>query len=194
MDARVTEFHCIMPLENLASVLANGIVSHEVATSLPHRSVALQPVQDRRDVKQVPQGLRLHQYANLYFHARNPMMFLRRDEAASLCVLSVSTNVLQIPGSVIADQNASSSYVRFLAPNQIDFLPYDWVFALDWRDPDKITYWRKKAARCAEVLVPHRVDPAYIQGAYVRDQAVAEKVNGIAPRLPLAIDANMFFW
>lgn len=86
MDARVTEFQCIMPLENIPSVLAHGILSYELAARLPHRSVAMEEVQDKRDVKQVPGGLKLHQYANLYFHARNPMMYKRRGNASGLCV------------------------------------------------------------------------------------------------------------
>ena len=81
VDPRVTEFHCIMPIANLASVMNHGILSHERAAKRPHRSVALQPVQDKRDKKQVPGGLKLHQYANLYFHARNPMMYKRQAEA-----------------------------------------------------------------------------------------------------------------
>lgn len=42
--------------------------------------------QERRDRKQVPGGLRLHQYANLYFHARNPMLYARLTQASTLCV------------------------------------------------------------------------------------------------------------
>lgn len=72
MDPRLTELHCIMPMDNVASVLLHGILSYERAARLPHHSVALQPVQDRRDKKHVPGGLKLHQYANLYFHARKP--------------------------------------------------------------------------------------------------------------------------
>ena len=70
-DKRVTELHCIMPIRNIPSVVAHGILSHESAGKLMHHSVAMQPMQERRDVKTVPGGLRLHQYANLYFHARN---------------------------------------------------------------------------------------------------------------------------
>jgi ssDNA thymidine ADP-ribosyltransferase, DarT len=70
MNARVTEFHCIMPIENIPSVLARGILCHENAAKLYHKSVALRNVQDVRGQKQVPGGLKLHQYANLYFHAR----------------------------------------------------------------------------------------------------------------------------
>jgi hypothetical protein len=89
MDARVTEFHCIMPLENIPSVLEHGILSHERMASLPHRSVAMQGVQERRDLKQVPGGLKLHQYANLYFHARNPMLYnCMKTLGASACCAS----------------------------------------------------------------------------------------------------------
>ncbi|EQD40247.1 hypothetical protein B1B_14996, partial [mine drainage metagenome] len=74
MDSRVTELHSIMPISNIGSVMTHGVLSYERAARLAHHSVALQPVQDRRDQKQVPGGLKLHQYANLYFHARNPML------------------------------------------------------------------------------------------------------------------------
>lgn len=133
MDPRITEFHCIMPITNIGSVMAHGILSYERAARLQHHSVALQPVQDRRDAKRVPGGLKLHQYANLYFHARNPMMFKRRDEANGLCILRVSVQVLNQAGTVITDCNAASDYVRFLAPAQWRFLNLDDIYAEDWR-------------------------------------------------------------
>src|SRR5947209_6215878 len=103
MDSRVTELHCIMPIVNIGSVMKHGILSYERAAKLEHRSVALQPVQDRRDQKRVPGGLKLHQYANLYFHARNPMLFKRQNEAQNLCILQVSTAILDADGTVITD-------------------------------------------------------------------------------------------
>ena len=116
MPQRVTEFHCIMPVANVPSVMVHGILSHERAGRLNHDSVAMEEIQDRRDRVQVPGGMRLHQYANLYFHARNPMMFKRKDQAGSLCILRISRNVLTLDHVVLADQNASSDYVRFLSP------------------------------------------------------------------------------
>lgn len=74
MDPRVTEFQCIMPMTNMPSVLKHGILSFERAKKIEHESVALEEAQEKRDARQVPGGLMLHQYANLYFHARNPMM------------------------------------------------------------------------------------------------------------------------
>src|SRR5438552_9835986 len=133
MNPLVKEFQSIMPLDNIPSVLKYGILSNERAEKLLHRSVAMQEVQERRDVRKVPGGLKLHQYANLYFHARNPMLFKRKEAVARLCVLRISTEVRHIDGVVITDRNASSDYVRFLHPSQADVLDYDTIFAMDWR-------------------------------------------------------------
>jgi hypothetical protein len=92
-----------------------------------HQSVAMQEVQERRDQKHVPGGLKLHQYANLYFHARNPMLYKRKGEVANLCVLRISTEVRHIVGVVMTDRNASSDYVRFLHPSQGSVLDYRWI-------------------------------------------------------------------
>jgi len=193
MDPRVVELQCIMPILNLASVMTHGIVSYERAAQLPHQSVALQPVQDRRDQRRVPQGLKLHQYANLYFHARNPMLYRRLNEVADLCVLRVSTDVLRIPGTVITDQNAASDYVRFYAPSQWRSLDFEAIYALNWTHQDQITYWRQKAQKCAEVLVPHAVEPRFIAGAYVVDQHVADRLSQAAATLSCTIEPNLFF-
>ena len=40
MDPRVTEFQCIMPMENIPSVLAHGILSHEQASKMAHATVS----------------------------------------------------------------------------------------------------------------------------------------------------------
>jgi ssDNA thymidine ADP-ribosyltransferase, DarT len=194
MDPRVTELHCIMPMANIGSVMTHGILSYESAARLPHCSVAMQPVQDRRDQKHVPGGLRLHQYANLYFHARNPMLFKRLGEVNALCVLRVSIQVLNLEGTVISDQNAASDYVRFLHPSQWGLLNFDDIFAMDWRHPDdQVAYWRHKARKCAEVLVPHRVESSLVIGAYVVDTAAANRLGGLGFRLPVTVDPVLFF-
>jgi hypothetical protein len=194
MDPRVAELHCIMPIANLGTVLAHGILSYERAERLQHRSVAMQPVQDRRDQTRVPQGLRLHQYANLYFHARNPMLFKRRDDAGSLCVLRISPDVLDIEGAVITDCNAASDWVRFLHPSQWERINFDDVFALDWTHAgNKARYWQHKSRKCAEVLVPHCVPAEFLLGARVIDQAARARLAAQAPDLPAIIDPVLFF-
>jgi hypothetical protein len=193
MDPRVTELHNIMPIANFGSVGQHGILSYETAAQLPHYSVALQPVQDKRDKKHVPGGLKLHQYANLYFHARNPMLYKRLAQASSLCILRVATQVLQIQGAVVTDQNAASDWVRFYSPAQWQYLPFDDIFAADWTHPDPPTYYRRKSRKCAEVLVPHRVDPGYVVGAYVIDDTARAQLAGAGCTLPIAVNPGLFF-
>jgi hypothetical protein len=185
-----------MPLENIPSVIKLGILSNERAAKIDHRSVAMEDVQEKRDVKHVPGGLKLHQYANLYFHARNPMLYKRKGEANSLCVLQVSIEVLQLPGVVLADCNASSPYVRFLAPSQSELLDYNAIYAMDWNRQhanDPYAYHVHKARKCAEVLVPHVVEPKHFIGAYVIDEATKLKLQSLGFDRPVTIDSQLFF-
>ena len=193
MDPRVKEFHCIMPIANVSSVLEHGILSYARAAALVHRSVAMLPVQDRRDKKCVPGGHMLHEYANLYFHARNPMMFARQEEASRLCVLQVSLDVLKVRGVVLADRNAASDWVRFLQPSQSALLDLDRIYAIDWRDPNRFTFYDKKQKKCAEVLVPAVVEPRFLVGAYVMDRAAAASLVALGFTLPVTIEPVLFF-
>jgi hypothetical protein len=121
------------------------------------------------------------------------MLYKRKDDAANVCVLRVSTDVLQIAGVVITDCNASSDYVRFLHPSQLRVLDFNAIFAMDWRHHnDPIAYRRHRSRKCAEVLVPHFVEPRLITGAYVISQDVAERLK-VGFNLPIAVDRGMFF-
>jgi hypothetical protein len=193
MDARVSELHCIMPIVNIRSVLARGILCHERAAKLEHASVAMDAIQERRDKKQVPGGLKLHQYANLYFHARNPMLFKRLAQARSLCILRISTDVLDLPSVVLSDSNASSDYVRFLATSQWRLLPFDDIYAMDWRHPDQITFFRQRSRKCAEVLVPGVVKPDLLEGAHVVDRLARQTLEETGFDLPITLSPMLFF-
>ena len=70
----ITELHYITPIENVPSILEYGILSNRKAARLPHTSVAMEEVQDRRRNKQIPGARSLHNYVNLYFDAHNPML------------------------------------------------------------------------------------------------------------------------
>ena len=107
----------------------------------------------------VPGGRPLHEYVNLYICARNPMMFKLKGEHGALCILRVSTDVLDLPDVVVTDRNAASEYVRFgPAPAALSLVDRELVFARYWVHGDLIEEWRRKSIKCAEVLVPDRVD------------------------------------
>lgn len=194
MDPRVTRLHFIVPIANVQSVLTHGILSHTSAAVLDPTSVADPAVQQIRDGKTVPRGLALHDYANLYFNPRNPMMYKRQAQASKLCVLNISTDVLRVRGVVLTDCNASSRYARYLSPNQWRQIEFDDVFARDWTHPGNLPrYLQHKSRMCAEVLVPHRVAPQYIVGAYVVSSSAEVMLRRAGPGLAIQVEPDVFF-
>jgi hypothetical protein len=189
----LVELQYITPIENIPSILANGILSHALAAGLPHRSVAMKEMQDRRSKVMVPGTERkLHEYANLYICARNPMLYKRRSE--EVCVLSISHAVLDLEGVIVTDQNAGGDYVSFrAAPHGLRYVDRERTFAEYWTDDDRIQYWRKKAAKCAEVLVPDRVPPKFIQHAYVASVEMKKRMDTMNTGLEVRVDAHLFF-
>jgi hypothetical protein len=188
------ELHYITPICNIRSILQNGILSHARAARLPHQSVAMPVIQARRKNVCVPGGRRLHEYANLYICARNPMLYRLRHQHTSICVLAVSTAVLDLPQVVVSDSNASSDYARFApAPDGLTIVDRDLVFADDWRHPEQIEYWRRKAAKCAEVLVPDRVEPRFISEAYVSCELAQQTVAALGVNLRVTVNRHLFF-
>lgn len=189
----VDELHFIVLIEMVPSIMRLGILSHNEAGRLKMRSISNPMVQERRKDKVIPNAGRLHDYANLYFHARNPMMCAIQDRRDELTVLRIQKDVLNLPKAIITDGNAASDYTRFLsAPDGLRVLDKDAIYTRDWRAPDQISYWKRKRARCAEVLVPDSVVPNLIFGAYVYSDAAARILRAAAGSLVVAIEPDMF--
>jgi hypothetical protein len=80
----IIELYFIAPIANVPSIMQHGILSHKLAQQIAHDSVAMQEIQERRRNKQIPGARRLHEYANLYFDAHNPMLSKRREQNDSV--------------------------------------------------------------------------------------------------------------
>ncbi len=188
------ELHYITRIENLDSIVQRGILCHLLARAHNPASVALEEIQQIRRRVRIPGGLRLHEYANLYFTARNPMMFRRQDVHRELAVIRVATDVLDLDDVVLTDGNASSEYTAFLqSPEGLETLDHALIFARYWTDDDEIEYYRKKRAKCAEVLVPQRVDPNYILGAYASNVGALSIIEGSLGGLENTLNVDIFF-
>lgn len=194
----VEGLYYIAPIQNLRSILLNGILSHKQSKKLKHKSIANPKVQKRRAEVRIPGGGPLHSYANLYFNARNPMMFARKDLHEDLVVLRILPDVLDLQDAVIADRNAATSAVRFEpSPRGLRYVESEYVFARYWNDEDPFVKREKTAIICAEVLVPGRVDRRYIKGVIVSCDSTARKADGILGELHLQLEViempNLFF-
>jgi hypothetical protein len=190
----LVELHYIAPIDNVASILARGILCHRRAQKHRPASVAMAEVQARREARSVPGGLSIHSYACLYICARNPMLFKVAAQHQGIAVLRVSADALDLPGAIITDGNAASDYTAFYpSPDGLAHLDRDAIFAEWWTDPDPYAKMRKKRAKCAELLVPEMVPRNLILGAYVSSEDAAASVRAVAGALPLAIDRHLFF-
>ena len=190
----LSELHYITDISNVPSIMANGILSHNLAKKLPHKSVAMVEIQERRDRKRVPRGKLLHDYVNLYFHARNPMLYKRKDLHTKLCVLSIDKAILNLQNIVITDRNASCNFAKFApSPSGLSGVNTSLVFAEFWTDQNPIIKDYKKSVKCAEVLVPNKVDVCYIIGAYVSCSEAKFELEKITPNLNVTINSHLFF-
>jgi len=194
--AEVTELHYITAVANVPSILRHGILSHALADQLAHDSVAMPEIQERRSNKQIPGARALHEYANLYFDAHNPMLSRCRARNAEICVFQVDVAVLDLPGVIVTNRNAASDWARFWpVEDGLSTVNRDRVFARYWTHPDDpIDEMRHKSEKCAEVLVPGRVDVRHVAGAYVANQTALLSFQQLDSRLRVRIQSDMFFY
>jgi len=192
--SEIKELHFIAPIGNVPSILEHGLLCHNLAKELSHRRIDDRDVQARRDNKPVP-GTRktLHDFANLYFDAHNPMLSRRRDENNAICVLRFNPDVLDLPDVIVTDQNAARGWARFEpVASGLAMLDCEMLYARFWLHDDPIEQDRHRGIKCAEVLVPKKVEPQYILGAYVANRIALVAFQQVSD-LHVEVNAGMFF-
>lgn len=135
--ADVTELRYITAIANVPSIMELGILSNALAGQLTHDSVSMPEIQERRRNKQIRGARRLHDYANLYFDAHNPMLSRCRGSNNEICVLRVNPAVLDQPDVIITDRNAAADLVGFWPVNDgLVRINFERVFARLWLHRD----------------------------------------------------------
>jgi len=190
----VEQLYYITDIANLPSILQKGILSFNQAEKISHKSIAEQGVQARRENKKIPgTNTHLHDYANLYFDAHNPMLSARRNLNDTICVLIINKNVLKVNGIILTDQNASRACRFMTLDDGLPLLKSEEVFARFWLNKgDQIEEYRLKGVKCAEVLVPGCVNVNFIAGAYVANDLALRSFKKVSS-LPVEIRADIYF-
>lgn len=184
----------IMPIENIPSVLENGIVCFNKMEQIKHTSIALDTVQERRSKVEIPNGKALHQYANLYFSYRNPMLYKRKDQAEELCILAISASVLDLEGCIVSDRNAAAALARFYpALEGMAYLDFENIHRKYWAVGDLNTQRTLRNIKCAEILVPDFVIPEFIAGAYVVNEKSKLALMDMGFMKEIVVNESVFF-
>lgn len=193
----VGELFLIAPVANIASILDLGVLSHTQAAHVPHGSVALASVQERRERVRVSPTRMLHDHANLYICARNPTMYyiVMHNRIDDVCLLRISPDVLDLPNVVVTDRNAASGGMSRFDPPAVGLplIDFEVVHAEYWTHPDPAATWDHSRRKCAEVLVPDRVEPSLILGAYAPTPTGLAAVQAAMPGWDVRLAPYPFF-
>jgi hypothetical protein len=193
---RYPEVGYITPLENLPSIIAHGILSHERASDFPHRSVADDGVQAlRQGVKvELSNGYMesLHRFAIAYLNPRNAMLFrVRADDVVVLMIDAPSALVL--PGARVSSRNAAAAgAATFPAPEGLSNLSFGEVTAKQWVFNDRKNIARMQAMQ-AELLVPDMIPAHLISRVVTRTTEQTRRVEGLELGLPIAKESYTYF-
>lgn len=176
---RFREFYYITHIKNIPSILTKGILSHE---RIKKEKVKYVPIYDeeivsRRQHRTAPDGRNLWSFANLFFNARNPMLYrvTREKPVEELAVLGIDKVVSDQEDVFLTTGNAASDQTEILGENEakkalkeiIKETSRDW-----WGIADGT-----KRTMMAECLVPDFVPPQRIKSIYVANDTAQEKVK-----------------
>ena len=186
---RLRYLYYIVHKDNIASVLASGALlcrsrARALAAGIP-ADISDPEVNQRRSGKIDPiRRQQLHDYVNLYFRARNPMLYVRRQLQSDLVVLCVDGRLLWEENVLFTDGNAASGATKFF-DNLADLKELDWdcLYADRWNDFDD-----GKRTRCAEILVPGSVPLSRVARAVVSNEPLRDELTRL--RWPTRVDVR----
>lgn len=187
----ITYLYHITHLRNLKSIATHGLLPHERAHADHSPADISDPdVQERRARRDPIYQKPLHDYVPLYFRARNPMLYRRRDRQSELAVLCIDRRVMQNPGVIFTDGNAASNGTSFYS----DLADLD---KLDW-DCIQARYWTKfkdgRRKRCAEVLVPELIPFNAVRRIVAQNEdARATARAATSSHLDIPVEPEWFF-
>lgn len=183
--------------DNVASILRHGVLSHAsvLDKGLSYRAIYDADIVSNRKDKVTPSGNSLWKYANVYFQARNPMMYrvVHEKGVNDLAVIGFNSSVLDTPGVFIADGNAANSATRFYnVKDGLGALTEIWSIITGewWNSTDG-----SKRKIMAECLIPDGIPPEHIHTVYVANQRVADEIRAAigSPRIPIVPEPDLFF-
>ena len=196
---RPKHFYYITHKDDLKSILKKGIFSRSKAGNILSRilkpkitSIHSPDIIQNRKSKRF-KGRSLWDYANVYFQARNPMLFRVKEKfkPENLVVLQISSDILEIPGAGVTDGNAASQ-------NTVFFEEADKGLSVLNAEQFEREYWSQaddsKRKIMAEVLIPDHIPKEKIIGVYAASSKTADQIRkDITGSLNIMPSPYMFF-
>jgi hypothetical protein len=184
-----TELYYISHINNIPSIVANGILSRRLIQQRNIRPVDISDaeVQRWRDLTEPVYGRPIHEYVPLYFNPLNAMLYKRKDFRNSLTILCFERDHLAQYDHVFTDGNAASTTTRFSRDFSVVEESSEALAAHQWSE---LTDGKRR--RCAEMLVYRRIPPRLISKAYCfGDPPRAQLADAL--QSDVIVDRGMFY-
>ncbi len=194
---QILGLYYITHIDNVHSILQHGILSHErvLSDNIEYTRIYADDIVANRRQIQTPDGRSLWHFANLYFQARNPMLYrvIHEKPVNEIAVISVKPEILDGLDIFISTGNAAHSASEKLPSGE-------GRKALRKIIKDtKLEYWKEeddsKRKIMAECLVPDMVPPSLIQTIYVATRSAKANLEALIPysNIPIVTESNIFF-
>lgn len=111
---KLMRLYYLTPLNNLASILENGILAKNVSPE-GHASFANEEIQAKRH-RITPNkrlSMTLHDFVPLFFAARPPLLYALREQHQQIAYLVINPRVLLSAGATFSPTNATSTPVFY---------------------------------------------------------------------------------
>jgi O-acetyl-ADP-ribose deacetylase (regulator of RNase III) len=193
IPGEIREFYYITHIDNIPSILSKGILAHKslVEGMITPTQIYEEDIVSRRKKIVTPDQKELWEYANLFFNAKNAMLYRVVCEKSvwKIAIIAVSKEVAKLNGVFITDGNAAHSATRFFKPDTRRLLEVS-------EEASKI-FWKEdgsKRKNMSECLVPCRVPPEYIESIFVANIPVKETVEkNIGSKISVVRMPELFF-
>jgi O-acetyl-ADP-ribose deacetylase (regulator of RNase III) len=194
----IRELFYITHVKNLKSILERGILCHKLIeeSGIPYERIYNKEVVSRRESITVPDGRNLWSFANLFFQARNPMLYtlIRNMPLNEIAVIGVDKSILDRADIFLSTGNAAHSQSKIVSASERKK-----VLPLIIHNVNKV-YWNEvdgsKRTIMAECLVPDFIPPYLIRSIYFGDYVAkykAQEALGNLTTIPFMFVPYMFF-
>jgi hypothetical protein len=207
---KIKEIYYITHADNIPSIMNLGVLSHNRAIQQkvfnPKLDISNPEVQSLRAKKEIHSSSNesprsLHDYVPLYPQPFNAMMaaVAHSKQNLNLCVLRISSDILNKPGTLMTNINAACHEAKFFKPAEwtLPLEEFEAVRSLSLQgsdsQKDKESLKRYRRARQFEVLVLDFVLPNQINGIFVPNERLKQDLEAkTGGNLPIEVNPSLF--
>jgi O-acetyl-ADP-ribose deacetylase (regulator of RNase III) len=198
MSKEINNFYYICHIDNIQSILNNGLLSHNKVTELSPTTIYDNDIINiRNDIKPDPNNNNsLWDFANVYFNARNAMLYrvIHEQKAENIVIITFKKSILDYAKTTthfISVGNAAHSESFF-----VDIEKGLKELIKIWKNWNK-EYWSEadgsKRLMMSELLIKDKIPPEYIESIYVATEEISNKIKQRTHFENIIKEAHLFF-